>query len=200
MMRHDVRSIAFNCSVFACGSTSLAQIVGNGTLEFVFPAGNTYSGANGVEVQLWLSFDPGVYAWAKYSGEIEGSDPSGNWSSMSSAFATLPGTSVGLPTSGSVQGISLEQLHFPLGGIYASAANPIMLWSGIWSSPNLAPRVVHIETDTVSNNVYVIPPPPGPPSLILTEAQGMIVVIPAPGGVLVGVACAVAVGAWRRRE
>lgn len=149
-----------------------------GALSIEFPAGGVYTGGAYVKVELWLSFDPNpnIYAWSRWRGDIQSDDPSGDWENLTSPYL-MTSPSIGTPNSGGVVGIDLFQLHFPLGGYFANTANPIMIWTGEWSTSDLTPRSVTLTTSSISAGVYTGGITGG---LILDEAIAEIQVIPSP--------------------
>jgi hypothetical protein len=156
-----------------CG-TSSAQILGSA--EFKFPSGNVYSG-NAVLVELWISFDQWAYAWELRLGDVACTDPTGAWSGVASPYANQPFHSTGTPVGGGMVDILVSQIHFPPAGFFANTDNPIMIWSGEWSTGDLTPRVVEIGTVTKMASVYIFN---GAVPLNVAEASGEIVVIPSP--------------------
>jgi hypothetical protein len=148
-------------------------------LTYAFPKGTTYTGSGTVVVELWTAFsDPFFLAWAEYQGSILSSDPLGQWSNLSSPYAPYPPATVGTPVAGGVTGIALGQIHAPPLGIYANTSNPIMLWSGEWSTQDLAPRTVSITTQT--DELWIYTTSAHALKVFPVEALSEIHVIPAP--------------------
>lgn len=173
----NVPKSAVALGLLAASSSASGQ---HGSLNFNFPNGSVYTGAQPVQVELWVhvTSHPAYYAFASWMGDVLGDDPTANWSNLATPLPpTLP-VSLGTPGNGSVLNISVGQLHFPLAGIFAKTDNPIMIWSGEWSSTDLTPRFVELQTKTVKANAYlnII----NGNYLLLSEALGEIRVVPAP--------------------
>jgi hypothetical protein len=148
-----------------------------GSLSFQFPGGNVYSKGVPVRVDLWLSFDPNpnVHAWNSWGGDIQCDDPTGLWDNLATPHTAV---TLGTPVSGSIMGVHVFQVHFPPSGVFASTDNPIMIWSGEWSTTDLTPRTVTLSTSTLFGHVYVNSGLLT--GLTLQEGTGEIQVIPSP--------------------
>ena len=162
----------------ACPLPSHGQI-GNasGSLSLNFLNGNTYDGSTPLVIEMWIGFDPQVIvAWGNYFGSIQSTDPTANWSDLQSAYTAAPGSSVGTVGNGSVWSIALAQLHFPPTSP-GNTSNPIMIWSGEWSSGDLTPRVVDVTTITSNSlgygGIHLY-------NLVFDDPTAQIQVIPAP--------------------
>lgn len=170
------KSVVASGLLAACGSAAGQD----GTLNFNFPNGSVYTGAQPVQVELWVhvTSHPTYYAFAGWLGDVLGDDPTATWSNLATPLPpTLP-VSLGTPGNGSVLNISVGQLHFPPAGIFAKTDNPIMIWSGEWSSTDLTPRFVELRTKTVKAEAYVTVN--NGYKLLLSEALGDIRVVPTP--------------------
>lgn len=178
-----------------CAGTE-AQVLGSAA--FTFPGGSVYSGGAPVAVELWISFEPSAFAWEGWQGDISDTDPFASWNGLSSHYTSLPGGAIGTPSSGSVVGISVGQVHYPPLGLFARTDNPIMIWSGEWSTMDLTPRTVEIETKTSKAAVYIMNGMTGV-TLVVQEGVGQIQVIPSPGSAAVFL-CSLGVVCVRRRR
>lgn len=99
-------------------------------------------------MEMWIGFDPlSVFAWGTYVGQVQSSDPLSDWTNLQSQYANGPGASLGTVGNGGVSSITLGQIHSPP-TFPANTSNPIMIWSGEWSSGDLTPRVVDVTTVT----------------------------------------------------
>ena len=161
-------------AVVALAGSALAQ---NG-LSFNFPNGNTYDGNAAVKVEVYAHYTAGQFmAWAGWAGAVNG-DASGSFANLALGNPVPPpGTSAGSAGS-SVGGIIAGQLHFPP-LFFANTANPILIWSGEWSTGNLTARTVDLSTLSTKLTNYL----PSGSSQNLTgwdEAKGTIEVVPAP--------------------
>lgn len=178
------------CSVMLCIGAVQAQPRLN-SLQFVFPNGSVYSGGAGIVVELWAGFDNyNFYAWADYEGAVLTGDVAAKWINLSSSYASVfPGLSAGTPVAGDVLDIALVQLHSPPFGYFANTDNPILLWSGEWSTTNLTARTVPIVTDSKRLSVYLTNG--GVFSPVFAQAAGEIRVIPSPASVvaMLGMLC-----------
>ena len=149
------------------------------SLSFAFPGGNTYNGGANVKVELWANFNSTTHmAWAGSAVAVNG-DASGAFSNVALGNPVPPpGTTPGTPSGGNVGGIVAGQLHFPP-LFFANTANPILIWSGEWSTGNLTARTVDLSTLSTKLTNYL----PSGSSQNLTgwdEAKGTIEVVPAP--------------------
>ena len=160
------------CSVACDAAVGQAQ----SPLLLSLPGGNVFDGSAPVQVELWVTFSNMYPAFEKFKGDVAGSDTSGLWSSISSPLNLS--LSLGLPASGSVADIFVINMQFPLGGFIASTANPILIWSGYWSTETLTPRTVSLDTMTESLTAYQ--GFGGIVSIAGNEASAQIQVIPAP--------------------
>ena len=170
-----MRPSALLCLAALCSSSACAQ---TNALFFSFPNGNVYDGGAPLKVEVWASYvKPQYFAWALWSGAVNG-DVSGEFSNPVLAnWAPPPGTSPGIPGSGGVSSIVAGQLWF--GNLFfPDTSNPIRLWSAEWSTDNLQTRTVAITTWTTNYGLYN--PNMTTATVIASEASGLIQVVPAP--------------------
>lgn len=149
-------------------------------------------------VEVWADWDSDLfYAFAAAEWSLRG-DTTGDFSGPMSAF-TDPGQNDGTPTGGDVTDIVTGQLQFPTGGIFADTSDPIMIWSGTWSTTDFTARSVDLLTETLRYSLYL--DDTGLSSDVTStviEGTGQIQVIPAPASMaLVGLGGLVAL---RRRR
>lgn len=167
-----------------------------------FPNGNIYDGSQPIMVELWIQFDAQFGAVAGWKGKIDG-DPFGEWNNLAEHLygqnLAAVGMSLGTPATGDVNGIILGQLNAQFGGLVLTQ-NPIKIWSGEWTTSNLAPRIAFFSIDTTQFNVYQ-------PTLLKSQNETSnidgvgsgIIVVPAPAaGTMLGLS-ALAFAARRRR-
>lgn len=149
-------------------------------------------------VEVYAEWDSDLfYAFAAAEWNLRG-DTSGDFSGPASAF-TDPGQAGGTPGAGDVMNIVTGQLHFPSGGFDADTNDPILIWSGTWSTTDFTARFVDLTTETDRYNLYLdsIGTSSDVTSTVL-EAAGQIQVIPAPASLaLVGLG---GLAALRRRR
>lgn len=169
-----VSSFAF----LALTPCTLAQFgSAKGSLTLNFPQGNTYTGAQPLPVEIWVGFDPlAAFAWLTYIGDVLTSDTFSIWTNIESEYAILPGSSLGNVSNGNVTSIMVGQVHFPP-VVYANTSNPIMVWSGEWSTSDLTPRSIDVSTvtqkATAHGGIHLY-------NLIFDDPTAQIQVIPAP--------------------
>ena len=149
-------------------------------------------------VEVYAEWDADLfYAFAAAEWSLRG-DTTGDFSGPGSAF-TDPGQVGGTPASGDVMDIITGQLQFPSGGFFADTSDPILIWSGTWSTTDFTTRTVDLTTDTGRYSLYL--DDTGLSSDVTStviEAAGQIEVIPAPASLaLVGLGGLVAL---RRRR
>ncbi|GIW74711.1 MAG: hypothetical protein KatS3mg103_1233 [Phycisphaerales bacterium] len=149
-------------------------------------------------VEVYAQWDADVYyAFAAAEWSLRG-DATGSFSNPASAF-TDPGQVDGTPIGGDVTGIITGQLHFPPGSIFADTSDPILIWTGTWSTSDFTARLVELTTETTRYSLYL--DDTGLSSDVTTtvlEALGEIQVVPAPASLaLVGLGGLVAL---RRRR
>ena len=170
-----------SCRAYAVCITLASSHLANGQVPgaafFVFPAGQIFDGGAPVAVELWVTFGGSAYAWAEWDGSIVSGDAEASWQNLASNYLPTPFNTLGTPVAGGVNDIVVSQLHFPPAGVFANTSNPIMIWSGEWSTPNLTPRSVSVMSVTdkavAYTTGYAI-------YLDLSEASAQIQVIPAP--------------------
>ncbi len=97
-----------------------------------------------------------------------------------------PGTSAGMATGSSYDGIIAGQLNFPPAGIFADPTNPIAFWQVDYSfefDPRGGPAVLDLRTLTTRFDVYVDRDSGTSESRLdgLVEGEGQVVIFPAPG-------------------
>jgi hypothetical protein len=134
-------------------------------------------------VEVWASFNPGLYAFAMASFDVLASTDQGRFSDP---FLPLkfPSDYEGdiAPDGDSVTGVNAGQIHFWNGGPYADTSNPILIWSVIWSTSKFAPRTIDLGTLTREFWVYEDAGGGGEDFINdFTEGAGMIHVVPGPG-------------------
>ena len=161
----------------ACPLPSHGQTGGvPGSLTLKFPHGATYKGDTPIVVEIWIGFSPLVFAWRNYFGDVLTSDLMSDWTNVQSQYATLPGTSLGSVSNGGVLSIGVGQEHFPP-IVFANTSNPIMVWSGEWSTSDLTPRFVDVTTvtqkATAHGGIHLY-------NLVFDDPTSQIQVIPAP--------------------
>jgi len=149
-------------------------------------------------VEVYADWDSDLfYAFAAAEWSLRG-DMSGDFSGPASAF-TDPGQDGGTATDGDVVDIVTGQLQFPPGGVMADQSDPILIWTGTWSTTDFTARTVDLATETGRYNLYL--DETGLSSDVTStvlEGAGRIQVIPAPASLaLVGLGGLVA--ARRRR-
>lgn len=155
-------------------------------------------GTPSATVEVWADWDADLfYAFAAANWSLLG-DTSGDFSGPMSAF-TDPGQDDGTPMDGDVLDIITGQLQFPAGGLMADTSDPVMIWSGTWSTTDFTARTVDLATDTDRYSLYL--DDTGLSSDVtptVIEGAGEIIVIPAPASLaLVGLGGLVAM---RRRR
>ncbi len=153
----------------------------NNSLYFNFPNGNVYDGSTPVKVEVWAGFEPQYFAWASWKADLNG-EASGSFSNISQGLPwTLPGSSAGTAAGGSVTGIATGQLWFsPL--FFPDSSNPILIWSGEWSTKDPTPRSLALSTLTAKYYVYL--PNQTSEFVVPSEASGLIQVVPVPATLL----------------
>lgn len=149
-------------------------------------------------VEVYAQWDADLYyAFAAAEWNLRG-DATGDFSGPASAF-TDPGQVGGTPMGGDVTGIITGQLQFPAGSLFADTSDPILIWSGTWSTTDFTNRFVDLQTETDRYSLYL--DDTGLSSQVTStvlEAAGQIEVIPAPASLaLVGLGGLVAL---RRRR
>ncbi len=131
-------------------------------------------------VEVYAQWDSDLYyAFAAAEWSLRG-DTTGDFSGPASAF-TGPGQIDGTPDNGDVLGIITGQIQFPAAGIFADRSDPILIWSGTWSTTDFTARTVDLATETDRYNLYL--DETGLSSDVtptVLEAAGQIQVIPAP--------------------
>lgn len=131
-------------------------------------------------VEVWADWDSDLfYAFAAAEWNLRG-DATGAFSGPSSAF-TDPGQDAGTISGGDVIDIVTGQLQFPPGSIFADTSDPIMIWSGTWSTSDFTARTVDLSTETGRYSLYL--DDTGLSSDVtatVIEGAGQIEVIPAP--------------------
>jgi hypothetical protein len=155
-------------------------------------------GTPSTTVEVWADWDSDLfYAFAAAEWHLRG-DMTGDFSGPASAF-TDPGQNGGTPMDGDVLDIVTGQLQFPAGSIFADTSDPILIWSGTWSTTDFTARNVDLATETLRYNLYL--DDTGLSSDVtatVIEAAGQIEVIPAPASLaLIGLGGMVAL---RRRR
>lgn len=155
-------------------------------------------GTPSTTVEVWADWDSDLfYAFAAANWNLRG-DMSGDFSGPASAF-TDPGQDDGTPMDGDVMDIITGQLQFPTGGLFADTSDPILIWSGTWSTTDFTARTVDLATETLRYSLYL--DDTGLSSDVtptVLEASGEIIVIPAPASLaMVGLGGLVAM---RRRR
>lgn len=137
-------------------------------------------GTPSTTVEVYAQWDSDLfYAFAAANWSLRG-DTSGDFSGPASAFSD-PGQFDGMPDSGDVRDIITGQLQFPTGGIFADTSDPILIWSGTWSTSDFTPRFVDLATDTNRYNLYLDDTGLSRDvTATVLEAAGQIQVIPAP--------------------
>lgn len=155
-------------------------------------------GTPSATVEVWADWDADLfYAFAAANWSLLG-DMTGDFSGPMSAF-TDPGQDDGTPMDGDVLDIITGQLQFPAGGLMADTSDPVMIWSGTWSTTDFTARTVDLATDTDRYSLYV--DDTGLSSDVtptVIEGAGEIIVVPAPASLaLVGLGGLVAM---RRRR
>ena len=140
-------------------------------------------------VTLWAAFDPDDYAFAGVAAQVHAGG--GTWSGPGLVPPMDgPGSNPGRAVDGGrvVEGIIAGQLHFPMGGVYALAGNPIALWSATLEVDDFSPRTIALWSDSAGFATYLERDGTRTrrPDLV-TEARATIRVVPAPasGAVLV---------------
>lgn len=164
--------------------------LGMATMASATVTANTYDirvsnvvspGMPSTTVEVYADWDSSLfYAFAAAEWSLRG-DSTGDFSGPASAF-TDPGQDGGTPSGGDVIDIVTGQLQFPSGGIFADTSDPILIWSGTWSTTDFTARTVDLNTDTTRYNLYL--DDTGLSSDVTStviEAAGLIEVIPAPG-------------------
>lgn len=134
-------------------------------------------------VEVYAQWDADLYyAFQDANWNLVG-DTTGGFSGPASAFVA-PGQVGGTPTAGDVMGIVTGQLHVPMGGVFADTSDPILIWTGTWSTTDFTPRIVDLFTETDEYRLFsddtgafwdVTP--------TVLEAAGQIQVIPAPASI-----------------
>lgn len=155
-------------------------------------------GTPSTTVEVWADWDSDLfYAFAAAEWNLRG-DASGDFSGPASAF-TDPGQEDGNPLGGDVLDIVTGQLQFPAGSIFADRSDPIMIWSGTWSTTDFTARNVDLATETIRYNLYLDDTGLSTDvTSTVIEAAGQIEVIPAPASLaLVGLG---GLAAIRRRR
>lgn len=155
-------------------------------------------GTPSATVEVWADWDADLfYAFAAGEWALRG-DTSGDFSGPMSAF-TDPGQEDGTPSAGDVIDIITGQLQFPAGGLAADTSDPVMIWSGTWSTTDFTARTVDLATETARYSLYL--DDTGLSSDVtptVIEGAGEIMVIPAPASLaLVGLG---GLAAMRRRR
>ncbi len=148
-----------------------------------------------VEVTISMMFDPQDYAFAAALFSLQ-ADEAG-WSNNTVLLPPPgnPGTIVG----GSINGITLGQIHFPP-VVIANPENPIDLFRATWTTSDFTVRPVDVRTVTTRYDVYIDVNSPVSQSRLagLMEASGEIRIVPAPSALaLLGLGAFVA---GRRRR
>ncbi len=131
-------------------------------------------------VEVYAQWDSELfYAFAAAEWSLRG-DTTGDFSGPASAFSD-PGQFDGTPDNGDVMDIITGQLQFPPASVFADTSDPILIWSGTWSTTDFTARTVDLTTDTGRYSLYLddtgmsrdVTP-------TVLEATGQIRVIPAP--------------------
>lgn len=131
-------------------------------------------------VEVWADWDSDLfYAFAAAEWNLRG-DATGAFSGPASAF-TDPGQDDGTISGGDVIDIVTGQLQFPAGSIFADTSDPILIWTGTWSTTDFTTRTVDLSTETARYSLYL--DDTGLSSDVtatVLEGAGQIEVIPAP--------------------
>jgi len=137
-------------------------------------------GTPSATVEVWADWDADLfYAFAAGNWNLRG-DMSGDFSGPMSVF-TDPGQENGTPMDGDVMDITTGQLQFPPGGLMADTSDPILIWTGTWSTTDFTARTVDLATETLRYSLYL--DDTGLSSDVtptVIEGAGEIIVIPAP--------------------
>ena len=106
------------------------------------------------QVNVWASFAPTAYAFAGAQFAVESTDPA--WTFVSN----------GAIVGSDVLGINAVQQHAPHIGMPAAPANPIRIWTGIFTPNTAAPALVKIST--LPGDCWVYPSSATPSSVPAT--------------------------------
>lgn len=155
-------------------------------------------GSPSTSVQVWADWDSaaGFYAFAAAEYDLLG-DATGSFSAPTLELPDL-GQFAGTPAGGDVLGVVVGQLHFPTIGAFADTSDPLLVWSGTWSTTDFTPRLVDLTTDTFAYSLYLDATGASGGFLpTVVEGMGRIQVVPAPASLaLIGLGV---VAALRRR-
>lgn len=106
-------------------------------------------------VTISAQFDDNLYAFAGGAFNVNTSeDADGSWSLFGRDIKG-PGTNDGTAVGGDVNGIITGQLQFPIAGIFAKTDNPILAWHGTFTTNDLSPHVVTLDTVTAKFDAYL---------------------------------------------
>ena len=153
-----------------------------------------------VTVSIYASFDESDYAFAGADFDLVTDDSWGKFYDVQEHLGG-PGSFAGSPVGGDVLGIVTGQEHSPDQGVFADTKNPILVWTGKFTTSDFSYRLISFATVTSVFDVY-------------SDAQGtrenrmdglieglggvLVCACPSPGTGAIGV---VAAGlAWRRRR
>ncbi|MFG0282837.1 MAG: hypothetical protein ACF8R7_00305, partial [Phycisphaerales bacterium JB039] len=178
----------WNCAIPVVISLHTASVGLTQEDALTFVVSNDISPARpSATVTLYAGYDPGGYAQAfAFAGaglEVGASEP--GWSSQQ----TLPGGSgpgsdggALAPGGARVEGLNVNQIHFPPGGVFADPTNPLPVWQATFEVTDFSARSIDIFTETSDYFVYTDLYPSRQSRLdTLIEGAGVIRVIPAPG-------------------
>lgn len=84
-------------------------------------------------INVWGHFPKDAYAFAAAEFEMAADIP--GWTYASG----------GVIAGADVSGISVSQLHQPFTGVFADPANPLRLWTGIYTPDSYEPRFVQVQ-------------------------------------------------------
>lgn len=152
------------------------------------PGGGVAAPGETVTVTMSASYGGGDYAIAGLATSLIINQIEGGFSDVRLvAPMDGPGTSAGVLSAGSVDGIISGQLNFPLAGIYADPTNPIAFWEADFTVSDFPSDVVvlDIETRTTRFDVYVDRGSTLSESRMDVLTEGSLrIILPAPGSTL----------------
>lgn len=148
MQRFSVQGLLAGAALFA--PAALGQFVGGwGASSYQYSFPDTYSAAESrlaltasdpvllpgesAQVHAWAYFPSDAFAFAAAQFDVVADRP--GWTFASDGVIAGP----------QVQGIEAGQAHDPFNGIFADSANPLRVWTGVFTPASFEPALVQIE-------------------------------------------------------
>jgi hypothetical protein len=140
-------------SLFVLGLASAASAADNRWIMTIEPTLLIYPG-DYVEVSVYAQFGDGNYAFAGAELNIVADDAAGEFFDIQEHLGG-PGAFAGSADGPMVTGIVTGQEHNPGAGVFADTTNPLLVWSGKYTTTDFSFRVFWIETETTLFDVYI---------------------------------------------